>query len=495
VTQPPAPDRAPSAGVLEARTAGDKVIRGSALRTGGYMLGMALAAGASVFLLRHLGVVDFGRYVTVMSLVAIVGGLTDAGLTVVGQREYALLGTAEKQRRLLSGIVGIRLVLTPFGVLVAALFAVVADYGQTMVLGTLVAGAGMVLINVAATLTLPLSVELRLGTLTVTEVVKQAAITGGIVILVALGAGLFAFFTVQPVAGVIALVVTVALVGPAASAPPHFELREWLPLLKEAWPVAVSLAVNVLYLRVLVVMISLLGTAVETGLFATSYRIVEIFLGIPVLMLGAAFPLLAHAGESDESRLAYALQRMGEVALLIAVALVLVLAVAADPIVELLGGDQYADAGSVLRIQCFALIGAFMTQTWVLGLVAVRRQRALIVTNAIALGTVLALGFALIPPLDAEGAALAAAIGEGALAVATLVMLVRARPALRPNLLYAVKLAAAGAVGAGAAVVSGVPDAAAAVLASAVYLALAWVTRAVPVELLRALVRRSEVPA
>src|SRR4029079_11974606 len=134
-----------------------------------------------------------------------------------------------------------------------------------------------------------------------------------------------------------------------------------------------------------------------------------------------------------------------QVVLVLAIVVVLGVSIAADPIVKILGGSQYADAAPVLRIQIFALVGASLTQVWTLGLVAVDRQRALVITNGIALLAAITYGLILIPSLDAKGgasvtprpdakgASLAAACGELTLALATLFMLVRARPALRPD--------------------------------------------------------------
>ena len=73
---------------------------------------VVLTAIASVFLLRYLGVVEFGRYVTVLSLIAIVSGVTDAGLTAVGARDLALRPMGEPRERLLANLLGLRLVLT-----------------------------------------------------------------------------------------------------------------------------------------------------------------------------------------------------------------------------------------------------------------------------------------------------------------------------------------------------------------------------------------------
>ena len=43
---------------------------------------------ATPFMVRHLGVVDFGRFITVTSLMFIVSDLTEVGLTSIGVRMY-----------------------------------------------------------------------------------------------------------------------------------------------------------------------------------------------------------------------------------------------------------------------------------------------------------------------------------------------------------------------------------------------------------------------
>ena len=476
-----------SEAILGAGSAGGKVIRGGLLRAGGYAVGTIAATAASIVLLRYLGPVAVGQYVTVMSLLAIVGGLTDAGLTVIGQREYTIAKTDEERRRLLAYIVAMRIAITPLGVIAATGFALIAGYDRTLVLGTLIGGAGLVVANVATTLTVPLSVQLRLGAVTATEVIKQLVTAAGMAILAVAGAGLLAFFAVNVAAGVASLALAIPLAGAAGRVWPRFAVRRWLPLLRESAPVALALAVNVLYVRALIILMSLLASPLETGYFATSYRVLEVFVFVPLLMLGSAFPVLAHAGDADEGRLAYALARLAEVTLLTAVAIVLVLVIAAQPVLDVLGGSQYDQAADVLRIQAFALLGAFLTQVWVTGLVSIRRQRALIVTNCVALATALVLGAALIPSLDAEGAAISAVVGEVVLATITAAMLVRARPALRPPVGGLARVLAAGGAGAAVGLLLPIGDVAGAVVAVVVYAAAAFALRAVPLELLHAL--------
>jgi O-antigen/teichoic acid export membrane protein len=167
-----------------------------------------------------------------------------------------------------------------------------------------------------------------------------------------------------------------------------------------------------------------------------------------------------------------------------------VLVVGAQPIIAVFGGAGYHAAIPVLRIQAFALLGASMTQGWVLGVVAVGAQRTLVIVNLFALVFLAAVGAVLIPLLSAQGASAAAVAGETALAGATIIALVRARPALRPAWGYVPRVGAAIAAGLLCALLPA-PAAIDAVVAAVAFVAVAAALRAVPVELLDALRRQA----
>src|SRR5205085_2813009 len=98
--------------LLRSADVGLRVVRGGALRGIGYIMGLLLVAGGSVLLLRYLSVADFGRYVTVMALIGIVTGISDAGLTTIGARELSIAPEGERPD-LMAHLLSLRLLLTP----------------------------------------------------------------------------------------------------------------------------------------------------------------------------------------------------------------------------------------------------------------------------------------------------------------------------------------------------------------------------------------------
>ena len=64
--------------VLDSPRAGTTVIRGNALRLAGYAAGVGLSVVSASLMIRHLGPTDWGAYVTVSSLIALVAGLVSS---------------------------------------------------------------------------------------------------------------------------------------------------------------------------------------------------------------------------------------------------------------------------------------------------------------------------------------------------------------------------------------------------------------------------------
>lgn len=473
--------------VLTSPEAGGKVVRGSALRIAGYGAGIVLMAAASVLLLRYLGVVQAGRYFTVMALVTVAGTVAEAGLSVVGSRELSLRTSELGRQRLLGNLLGLRLVITPLGILGALAFAVAAGYPGEMVAGTALAGAGLMLLTLQATLMLRLTVELQNGRLTVLELIKQAVAVAGISGLVVAGASLVPFFAVQIAVGVVVIALTPALAGRTALVAPRFDRDEWRWLVRQALPVAGAFVLGTLYFRVVLLLMSLVSTEVEVGIFGTSLRIMETLAGVPVLVAGVALPVLAAAARDDPARLAYALQRLTDVAVIVGVLAVLVTAIAADEIVTIIGGEEYRAAGDVLRVQVAALLGIFLSQLWSSGLIALHRQRELLAVNGAALLAVTLLAAGLVELDGARGGAVATVLGDALLAALLLVRLRRADPSLRVQLHGLGRLVLCTVAGALVALVPGLPALLAAALAAVAFCACAWATRLLPPELLAAL--------
>ena len=194
--------------LLRTPEAGGRVVRGGLIRGVGFGISTALGLATAVLLLRHLGVNDFGRYATVMAVLGIVAGITDAGLTAVGSREISVARTAVERAHILNNLLFLRVIGASLGVLVAVGFTAVAGYDGVVIAGTAIGGVGVVLISAQSMLTVPIWVGLRIVSLTALEVLRNLLTLAGVGVLVLAGAGLLPFFGVQVAVAVVLIPIT-----------------------------------------------------------------------------------------------------------------------------------------------------------------------------------------------------------------------------------------------------------------------------------------------
>jgi O-antigen/teichoic acid export membrane protein len=471
------------ADVLASQEAGPTATRGGALRVGGYIVNAALGAVAAAFLFRHLGTKDVGTYVTALSIAAIVSGLSDLGLSTLGLRELSVRDPTGRAR-LMRSLLGLRIGLTLLGLGASVIFSVLVGYKPVLVAGVALAGAGLLVNGTQGTLALSLMSRLRLGLLTATETARQAVTTALTIALVAIGAGVLSFISLAIPVGLVFLAATAWLVRSEVPLLPRFDRGEWRALAREVLPFALATTIAVIYFRLSVVVVSLTASAAQLSYFGLSFRILEVLIVIPSVMVTGVFPIFARSALHDRERLAYAVSRVFMVSLIVGVWFTLALAIGAPLAVKVIGGGEFAKATAVVRIQAFGLGGSFVGALWGMTLISLRRYRQLVLVSLAALVAGLILVTALALTHGAQGAALGTAITEVAGAVLVPFVLLRSDREVVPSMTRVPRVALAAALAALVVLIPSVPVIVLVALATVIYISTLLAVHAIPDELL-----------
>ena len=476
--------------VLDSAEAGGRVIRGGAARTVSYIASLLLSLASVPFMIRHLGAADYGKYVAVSAIVFIIGGVTEAGLTNLGIREYSAERDRAERDRLLRNLVGLRFALTFSGLVLAVALTAATGSEGVVVAGVAIMGLGLFLSLTQQTYMIPLTAQLKLGTVAILELLKQAVLTLAIVAFVLAGTGLVPFFWASVFSAVVMTVATIALVRADTPLRPSADLSAWRKILRETAAYALAAAVGLVYFRIAVVLMTYVASDDETGWFSAAFRIVEVVGVIPWVLVTSSFPVLARAARDDSARLEYALQRMFEVATVVGSLIALGLAVSAPFAIDVVAGDGFEPSVDVLRIQALGLLTTFLLATWQFALLSLKLHKELLLVNVIAALVAIVGTLTLAPPLGAEGAAIATVGAEAVLALGCLFFLARDQATLRPRLGVVPKVVVALAAGVGVALVVPVHSLVLAGLSVAVAFGVMVGLRAVPPELYAAMLRR-----
>ncbi len=487
-TSPVVAVRASGADVLDTEEGASRAIRGAALRTLGYGVGMLASVVSVPFMIRHLGVVQYGYYVTVASVMALIQGVTEAGLTNLGVREFAVRSGRHRDH-FLRNLLGLRIALTFVGVVGFAVIAAATGAEPIVVTGTIISGIGLFLLVTQQSYAVALSGSLRLGWVAVLELIRQVSLSAGMLALVVLGGQLVGFFWITVVSSALVMLTTFALMRRERHLAPGWDLAMWKELLRETLPFACAVAATTVYTRVTVVLLSYASTAVETGLYSAASRIVDVVDMIPLLLVSSTFPIIARAARHDRGRLTYALRRQFEIALVAGTALALALGITAPFAIAVIAGPDFDASVKVLQILSVGLVTGFVVEASLLTLLSMRRYRETVTVNVLAAVVSVVAAIVLGRAHGAVGGAIATVGAEGMLALACVVVLFR-DPTTHLDLRVVPKVLVAAAVALVPVLLIDAHPLVVATVSLACYGAVVLALRAIPRDIGRALLRR-----
>lgn len=406
--------------------------RGTGLRLGGQLVGGLASIAVLPLVIRHLGVDDFGRYVSVLAVIAIAVLASDVGLTGIALRESAVAG-ADRRSELLAGLFGLRLAVASVGACAAVGFAVAVGYDAAVVAGTAVASLGLFPQIYADMVVVSLVVDSRFAAAAGIETTRSVGSSLLLLVLVLVGAGLFWFLAAWGAAALLAAIAAHSQRGDGMRwpRPSRAETRR---VLSSASGYALATGLHVVYFRVVMLVVAGKASAVQAGWFGAGFRITEFAGAAAGQAAGSATPTLARSAQppaasvpagSTPAFAAHSARIIGA-ALALGAVVAAGLAIAAPLIMRILGGDALEPGAAVLRIQAIAVGLMFPSFATGAALFALHRHRDLVVANGCALVAAVVLAFALVPAHEARGGAAAAAIAEAILFVCSAALLVRA---------------------------------------------------------------------
>jgi O-antigen/teichoic acid export membrane protein len=431
-TSDPTPGGGPPTDVLDTPEAGERVIRGGALVSATYVAGMVLTALSVPFMVRGLGVDDFGLYVTASSAVMIIAGVTEAGLSGIGTREY-VVAEAAARRSMLANLLGLRFALTLTGLVIGCGLMAALGYDGLIVVGVAIVGAGLLLTLVQDNWTVPLAGSLQWGWFSVLGLLRSGVTAAFVVAFALLGAGVVSYYWISVIAAASVFALTGYKMRGLVSWFPAYDRAQWGRFIRDALPYAAATTVGILYFRVALMVLSLGSTAEETSYYSAAFKIVEIFGGFSGIIVVTAFPVLARAARDDLERLRYGVAKVLQTTVMVGAWFSLSLFVGAPLAIKVVAGEQFEPAVDVLRMQAATLIAGFAVGALGYALLSLRQHAALLKASLIALVVAVGLSLPLVPEYGAMGAAIATVAAEATLMVGYAVYLTKAQPDLRPS--------------------------------------------------------------
>ncbi len=340
------------------------------------ILSTILALVGIGFITRYLGKEGFGDYSTVLAFFAFFGSAADLGLYSITAREISRPEADEK--KIISNALALRLTSSLLVFLIAPLLVYFLPYSHDVKIGILIAAASFVFSTTYMVLNGVFQKNLAMDKVASAEVLGKLLQITIIILAVKLNLGFIAIIFSVLASMILNFVIIVFLARKYVSLSLQFDFAYWKKFLIEAAPLGFSSLVIFIYFKIDTILLSILKTASEVGIYNAAYKVLENITFFPAMIIGLIFPLLSRYIFTDKEEFSRIANETLKVFLILLVPLVVGTTFLADGVIHLIGGDAFAASAGILRILIFALVFIFFGNLFNSILIAGNHQKKLI---------------------------------------------------------------------------------------------------------------------
>jgi O-antigen/teichoic acid export membrane protein len=407
---------------------------------------LGLGVVTTALITRHLGVAGYGDYIIVSVYIALFAVLFDWGIPTMLARELPRMDDADD---LVGKALALRLTLGLPVCLVAAGVALVlygGDGEEQARNGILLALPTIVAIALSNTISTVFQVRMKMDRVAAAEICSQVLGATAVILLVLADRGFYELVLATVLSSVAYTAFLFLAARPLARLPLSVDVAAWKRLLRISLPLGVAVVVGTIYFRADALLLSLLKGSHDVGIYGVAYRFYEMTIPFPAFFLAPVFPLLSTAAVSAAGlgEFLQLLQKSFDVLTIAAVLVVAATVPLAPELVRLVAGEAFADSTTPLRLLMFGAAFSFLASILLFALIALERERSVLLLTLVALVVNLALNLALIPPYGYNAAAAIATGTQLVIAVGALYLVHRAA-GFSPSVRVALRAVAAGA--------------------------------------------------
>lgn len=374
------------------------------------------------YLTRYLGVAGFGAYTTIFAYVSFWAVFADFGFFTIMVRE--LSKPQADTAKIFNNIMTLRAML---GIIVFSLAFIAAlfipNYSLVIKLGIGLCALGWFWMTLNSTYVGVFQSNLKMDRAVITDILGRIVILGLVILFIKLDYGLVAIMAAYLAGNLVNFLASMILGLRWVKLKLAFDFNFWRKIFWETLPMGVIVVLGVVYFKMDTVLLSLLKTPTDVGIYGPAFKILEIMLLLPGMFMGNVFPIITRYIAAKDHRLALAIQKAFDFMIIATFPVVVGILLLAKPIITFIAGIDFvetstinpifgriASAPMVLEILALAIGLNYMNSVFSYLVVASGKQKKLVIPYIVFVIVNLILNLILIPRLSYIGAAVSTVI-------------------------------------------------------------------------------------
>ena len=395
-----------------------RIAKNAAVLYGAWIVGAILSLVLTVFVARILGDAIYGKYTFALVFTGLFGVLTNLGMNELLIREVAR--DKSKASKYLGNIVIIRLILSLIVLALIALAINQMNYPPDTVTAVYIFGGYTILTSLAAIFRVTFRAFERMECEALVNVLERIITTSVGLLVLFMGFGLIELAYVFLLAGIVNLFLSSLICVKRFTKPKlEIDLDFWKESIKVAFPFMLSNIFVMIYVRIDIVMLSVMKGDAVVGWYNAAYNLVLAFEPIVFVFMSAVFPVMSQFFVSSKESLKVAYEKSFQYLIMLGLPISVGGMILAHRIIPFLFGVEFANSIIALQILIWAclLLSMYRPMLYMLG--SINRQGTMALIGGIGALVNVALNFLLIPKFSYVGAGITTIITESMVTAAS----------------------------------------------------------------------------
>ncbi len=346
------------------------------------ILSTTLGVVAIALVARYLGPEGYGSFTIITAFLQFFGIIGDLGLSVITIQLLAEKG--KEGQHYFNNLVTLRVITSAVLLSCAPLAAMFFPYSPEVKTGIVLMASSFFFSSLIQLFTTPFQARVAMQLPALADVSARAILIGSIWIAIAGNFGLFGIIIAVTLSNVVQCLFLFFVIRHKSPFYLAFDGVIWREILNKTWPIALSLCFNLVYLKADTIILSLTAPEVAVGWYGAAYRVFEVLITFPMMVMGLTLSSFASAWASHnkESFTLY-YQKVFDAMSIIAIPLVVGTFILSRPIMLLVAGPSFANSGDILKILILACGLVFFGTLYGHLINVVNAQRKMIIGYAI----------------------------------------------------------------------------------------------------------------
>ncbi|OGY41445.1 MAG: hypothetical protein A2Y82_00830 [Candidatus Buchananbacteria bacterium RBG_13_36_9] len=388
-----------------------KIAHNTLIQFSGKIIGTIFGVLTVAIMTRYLGANGFGQYSTITAYLQFFGILVDMGLSLIIIR---LIADPEfGEQKIINNLFSLRFFSALIFLGLAPLIVIFFPYDNLVKIGVAVTTLSFFAASLNQILISLFQKELKMDKVTIAEISGRLVLFILVFIFAALDKGLLWIMAAVVLGSVINFLLNYLFALKFIKIKFAFDWPVWKKIIKFTWPIAISIAFNLVYFKADTIILSLYRSQAEVGIYSAPYRFLEILTNFVYLFMGLIFPILTISwAQKNLDKFKSIVQKTFDLLVIMSVPMVFGTLFVAKDLIVLIAGSGFEESAIVLKIIIFATAIIFINSLFGYLTVVLDKQKAIVPAYILVAIVALTGYFLTIPLYGYYGAAIFTIISE-----------------------------------------------------------------------------------